>query len=213
MYLEEILDLLNCKNEVGNVSIFRFWRWAIQDTLLSLVVTRPRQGATPLNPEHILPKQAATPLDKVDTPHKAAILQQQGATPHRQVDTHPRLAVTLLQQEVTPQQQGATLPRLAATLPQLEASHLNQEDTSRSLQQGVIPPCPQQVRIGFEKLNSFYTIFGCKNKYITKDTLRSDWCYVDISFAGGGWGATPAGYGAVSNILFLKSSGITAEGG
>lgn len=112
------------------------------------MVTPPSQGATPLNQEHILPKQAATPLHKVGTPlHKAAILQQQGATPHRQVDTHPRLAVSLLQLEVTPQQQGATLPRLVVTLPQLEVSHLNQ-DTNRSLEQAVIPPCPQQAEAG-----------------------------------------------------------------
>ena len=143
--------------------IFRFWRWAIQDTLLSLVVTPLRQGATPLNQEHILPKQAASPLHKVDTPlHKVAILQQQGATPHRQVDTHPRLAVTLLQLEVTPHQEAIPL-RLVVTLLQLEASHLNQEDTNH-LEQGVIPPCPQQVRFGFPKLTSKYCLDSVRKK-------------------------------------------------
>lgn len=213
MYLEKTLIFSVSSRKlyfwIWNLPIFRFWRWAIQDTLLSLVVTPPSQGATPLNQEHILPKPAATPLHKVGTPlHKAAILQQQGATPNRLVVTHPRRAVSLLQREVTPQQQGATLPRLVVTLPQLEVSHLNQ-DTNSSLEQGVIPPCPQQVWIGFSKLTiSTQNVDVRINIWTRTHSIFDRWQYFHCRWRLG----RRTRWLRCSKCVFLKVSVITAEG-
>lgn len=167
--------------------------------------THNSQGATPLNQVHIHLQQADTHQRQAATLlRQAATLLQQAATPLRQVDTHPRLAVTLLQQVVTHQQQGATLHKPVVTLPQLEASLLKVEDTNHNLVQEVIPLCLQQVRISFTcrnicmcSLNVYgslyiYIMFRGRNSVLTRSL-----CYVNIFFAGGGWGAAPGGYGAV----------------
>lgn len=134
----------------------RFWRWATQDTLLSLEdthnrreATHNRREATRLNQGHILPKQVAIHQQQVATPlQQVAIHLQQEASPHRQADTHPR-------QVVTHQQQGVIHPRGVVTPLQLEASLPKLVDTLLSLEQEVIHPCLQQVRLQEEGMTDY----------------------------------------------------------
>lgn len=61
------------------------------------------------------------------------------------------------------------------------------------------------------KTYSIYIIFRWKDKCIDTGKVSSDWCYVNIFFAGGGWGAAPGGYGAVSAFLTLTKPLFSTE--
>lgn len=68
---------------------------------------------------------------------------------------------------------------------------------------GGYPSMPPSGEDWIFKPYSIHTTSGCRDKCINEDKLCSDSCYVNIFFAGGGWGAAPGGYGAVSTFLSL----------